>query len=466
MQIKQKCTVGIVLFCLMMFLMLCCGMAQSHAVFAEEAVETATGVTTLDTDYGWVSADGTWRYYDTNGEAVVGVQEIDGQWYLFDYEGELKTGWRTVNGVRRYYDPATHEILTSWIAVNGYRYYADAENGKYTGEFTDENGITYLLREDGTQALGLCTLSDGSVSYYETDGTPITGFFQIKNSIYYFDENYHMVTGWYVIDNQTYYFSSSGAMRTGFQTIDGTTYYFNSSGVMQTGFQTISGSTYYFNSSGVMLTGCQTISGNLYYFYSTGVLLVNDEVEIDGTTYTADNNGVLTVYSGYTAIMGTARATVEQMQAYILSVNPDVAQSVLDMIPYYISEGEAEGIRGDIAFAMSCLETGNFTFSGSAVTLSQNNFCGLGVTYNGSKGCSFDTPQLGIRAQIQHLKAYASTDALNLDVVDPRFSYVTRGCAPYVEWLGQQENPNGYGWASGANYGSKILSILKAILSM
>ena len=167
---------------------------------------------------------------------------------------------------------------------------------------------------------------------------------------------------------------------------------------------------------------------------------------------------------GYTKIMGNAVATAEQMKAYLKAKNPGVAQSVLDMVPLYLSEGKAEGVRGDIAFAQSCLETGNFTFSGSAVTLSQNNFCGMGVTSNGMKGNSFGTPQLGIRAQVQHLKAYASTDALKNACIDPRFRYVTRGCAEYVEWLGQKENPAGKGWAAGAGYGGKILSILKGIL--
>ena len=166
-----------------------------------------------------------------------------------------------------------------------------------------------------------------------------------------------------------------------------------------------------------------------------------------------------------TAIMGKAVATADQMKSYLKKKNPSVPQSVLDMIPLYLSEGEAEGVRGDIAFAQSCLETGNFTFSGSAVTLSQNNFCGLGVTQRGKTGLSFDTPQLGIRAQIQHLKAYASTDKLRNERIDPRFRYVTRGCAPYVEWLGQKENPQGKGWAAGEKYGEKILSILKAIVS-
>ncbi len=166
-----------------------------------------------------------------------------------------------------------------------------------------------------------------------------------------------------------------------------------------------------------------------------------------------------------TAIMGKAAATAEQMKSYLKKKNPAVPQSVLDMIPMYLSEGEAEGVRGDIAFAQSCLETGNFTFSGSAVTLPQNNFCGLGVTQRGRAGLSFDTPQLGIRAQIQHLKAYASTDKLRNALIDPRFRYVTRGCAPYTEWLGQKENPQGKGWAAGEKYGEKILSILKAIVS-
>lgn len=168
--------------------------------------------------------------------------------------------------------------------------------------------------------------------------------------------------------------------------------------------------------------------------------------------------------SGKTAILGTSVATVDQMRAYIRKVNPNVPRSVLDMIPAYLSEGAAEGVRGDIAFAQSCLETGNFAFAGSAVTLDQNNFCGMGVTSNGVKGNSFRTPQEGIRAQIQHLSAYAGGTLKNA-VVDPRYKYVAKGCAKYVEWLGQKENPTGRGWAAGAGYGAKILRILDAVVA-
>lgn len=164
-------------------------------------------------------------------------------------------------------------------------------------------------------------------------------------------------------------------------------------------------------------------------------------------------------------IMGIPQASIEQMKVYIKKVNPQVSDSVTKMISLYITEGTAEGVRGDIAFAQSCLETGNFTFSGSAVTLDQNNFCGLGVNVTGKKGCSFKTAKEGIRAQIQHLQAYACTDGLKQKCIDPRYTYVSRGCAEYVEHLGIQENPKGQGWAAGKNYGAQIIEILNAILS-
>lgn len=169
-----------------------------------------------------------------------------------------------------------------------------------------------------------------------------------------------------------------------------------------------------------------------------------------------------------TPIMGKSTATVEQMRAFIKAINPDVDQRIIDMIPYYLSEGEAEGVRGDLAFAQSCVETGYFKFektgTGSVVTIDDNNFCGLGVTQLGIHGCIFNTPQEGIRAQIQHLKAYGSTLPLNGAQIDPRFGYVQRGCAEYWEWLGMQENPQGKGWAGGYNYGPTILDIYYRIL--
>ena len=166
----------------------------------------------------------------------------------------------------------------------------------------------------------------------------------------------------------------------------------------------------------------------------------------------------------YTMIVGKSKATAEQIAAYIRSKNPEMAMYAAGIAKLYIKEGEAEGVRGDVAAAQAMLETGNLAFKGSAVTFDQFNFCGMGVTANGMKGNSFASIEEGIRAQIQHLKAYATEEALKQACVDPRFKYVQRGCAMFVEWLGIQENPNGKGWAAGANYGTKILAILASIL--
>ena len=165
-------------------------------------------------------------------------------------------------------------------------------------------------------------------------------------------------------------------------------------------------------------------------------------------------------------IIGKSECTASQMAQYLISKNPNSRPWALEYAKLYIEEGEAEGVRGDGAWYQSCKETGNFKFdSGTAVTFDQNNFCGLGVTKKGMKGHSFETPRLGIRAQIQHLKAYASTEVLQQECVDTRYGYVVKGCAPYVEWLGQQENPDGYGWATAENYGYSIVEMIYSLRS-
>ena len=211
--------------------------------------------------------------------------------------------------------------------------------------------------------------------------------------------------------------------------------------------------------------GIASNHGDVEHLWSQfGLSMAQFRRDIQAAMEAGGENAPISGAETYTAIMGKAAAGAGQMAACLKERNPSVEKAVLDMIPLFLSEGEAEGVRGDIAFAQSCLETGYFTFSGSAVTPGQNNFCGMGVTGNGMRGDSFDTPRLGIRAQVQHLKAYASMEALKNPCIDPRFRYISRGCAPYVEWLGIQENPQKKGWAAGAGYGGKILSILNEVL--
>ena len=104
------------------------------------------------------------------------------------------------------------------------------------------------------------------------------------------------------------------------------------------------------------------------------------------------------------------------------------------------------------------METGFLKFGGD-VKKDQYNFAGIGAVGGGASGAKFDSIRIGIRAHVQHLKAYASKEALKQSVVDPRFQYVKRGSAEYVQWLGQKENPNGYGWATAPNYGNNIVKL-------
>lgn len=171
-----------------------------------------------------------------------------------------------------------------------------------------------------------------------------------------------------------------------------------------------------------------------------------------------------------TAIMGKAQATAQQMALFCRSKNstPQLTSCSLEQLAeMFIEEGEAEGVRGDVAFAQSLHETGYFKFGG-IVLPTQNNYAGIGALNGNATGqaVSFPDPRTGVRAQIQHLKAYASTEALANECVDPRFSLVARGVAPYVEWLGAADNPQGCGWAvPGAGYGANIVKLLGQIMA-
>lgn len=135
----------------------------------------------------------------------------------------------------------------------------------------------------------------------------------------------------------------------------------------------------------------------------------------------------------------------------------------LDIIQVYYEAEEHYGIRADIALVQSMLETNDFKYTGR-VPRSSNNFGGLGAIDSDKQAYAiFPNHFLGAVAEMQHLYAYADATADPEKVfpgwalVDPRFKYVTKGSAEYVEWLGQKENPNGKGWAAGKNYGINIM---------
>ena len=165
-----------------------------------------------------------------------------------------------------------------------------------------------------------------------------------------------------------------------------------------------------------------------------------------------------------TEIMGDNGTTVAQMVAYYNSratypsyyADSD-APTIEVFCQMYLEECEAEGVKAEIAFCQAMKETGFLKYGGK-VTIDQYNFAGLGAEDGGGVIATFATVRDGIRAHVQHLKAYGSTEDLVNECVDPRFKLVTRGSAKYVEWLGINENPNGVGWATAEKYGYTLIS--------
>lgn len=193
------------------------------------------------------------------------------------------------------------------------------------------------------------------------------------------------------------------------------------------------------------------------------------EQAADGKNQTAAEE---TIADGQYPIMGESPVTVQEMVDYFNSSGKEYpaeqlskggADSIETFCQMYYDEASAEGVRPEVAFAQTMKETGFLQYGGDA-SIEQFNFAGLGTTGGGVPGNSYPDVRTGIRAQIQHLKAYATSDPLNRECVDDRYEYVKKGAAPYVEWLGQQENPEGLGWATGDNYGYDIVNMIKDMM--
>lgn len=149
----------------------------------------------------------------------------------------------------------------------------------------------------------------------------------------------------------------------------------------------------------------------------------------------------------------------------------EIAKTFFKLAPKY-------GIDPLMAISQSILETGWFKYENSAVTADQHNYCGLGVVSTGVKGNSFSTIADGVTAQLQHLFAYGCKESLpgNEAILDPRFSLVTRGVAPYWQQLAGRWACPGYtkskyatpaeAMAAGDTYGQKIRDIYERICAV
>ena len=162
-----------------------------------------------------------------------------------------------------------------------------------------------------------------------------------------------------------------------------------------------------------------------------------------------------------TPIMGKSAASVSSMVSLYNSTGhtyPTIyaskgAATINDFCQIVLEEANAEGVKAEILFAQAMYETGWLQFGGS-VKAEQCNFGGIGAINTSAAGVAFDNVRIGLRAQAQHLKAYASFETLNNACVDPRFHKVDRGVAPCLEDLDGR-------WAvPGVGYGKRIALIV------
>ena len=365
--------------------------------------------------------------------------------------------------------------------------------GLSKGKWVDtENGRMYQFG-DGTYARNQQIVLSGTVNqrcfYFDENGYLVKGIFQNKNNKvwYYADEETGGIrteAGFVTWKGNRYYVTPGGAVAFNQQVvIDGKVnqrcFYFGENGQLVKGiFQNKNNKVWYYadEETGGIRTeaGFVTWKGNKYYVTPGGAIAVNQQIKFKDTIYSFDSSGKLFKEEQIgTLISGESEASIDAMADFYKKSNKKYPQEIYaskgatnieEFCQIYDEEATAEGIRAEVAFCQAMKETGWLQFGGD-VKASQCNFAGIGATGGGVSGASFKDVRTGVRAQIQHLKAYANTLPLNNACVDPRFKYVKRGSAPYVEWLGKNANPNGVGWAPAANYGTSIVQMMNKLLS-
>jgi hypothetical protein len=149
------------------------------------------------------------------------------------------------------------------------------------------------------------------------------------------------------------------------------------------------------------------------------------------------------------ALIGLPRLNAEDLAGWFEAgpYQPRTTTPIIDYATWFIKDGRAEGIRGDIAFAQAVLETGGFANTDSVVA---NNFSGIGHYDNAPLGFIFPSPRAGVLAQIQLLKGYAIKGPKYANpLVDKRLRGPA-GCCPTWGDLTTV-------WATDPTYGPKVM---------
>ena len=463
---------------------------------------------------GFLTLNGKTYYLQSSGAMKTGWQKISNTWYYFDSSGAMvSNGWRWINSKCYYFDKNGKMAADTWIG----EYYVDASGAwvkdkqKETDKWIQSSGRWWYRHADGSYTRSEWEYIGGKWYYFDQNGWMVTGWQKVKGSWYYMESNGARVAdGWKWINNKCYYFDKNGKMaadtwidgsyvdasgvwikdkkqepengtKTGWVQYSGHWMYYNTDGsYVKSNWKSVNSIWYYFDQNGWMVTGWMTLSSGKYYLNPTknsdGVegAMLKGYKQIDGKWYylrSGESPEGSLRYEGVTSIMGTSAMgtnktiVVNKMVKMFQKSGKNYptqaltkgnAPTIEAFCQIVYDEAVIEGIKPEVVFGQAMNETGYLQFGGD-VKIEQFNFAGLGASGGGIAGESFKSVAEGIRAQVQHLKGYASTEALKQTCVDNRYKWVTKGCAPYVEWLGQKENLNGKGWATSKNYGMNLM---------
>lgn len=431
---------------------------------------------------GLVYNAGNW-FYIQNGYLnwnTTTLVKYNGRWYGvrngyvdWNYSGILRLGgsyYYVSNGILNWNYTGLAKNKTGWFYV---------KNGKVDFSKTGlvYNAGNWFYVQNGFLNWKTCTLAqNGGVWYGVHNGYvdwSYSGIIRLGGSYYYVSNgilNWKYTglakndTGWFYVKNGKVDFSKTGLVYNAgnwFWITKGFLNW-NSNGVVPYAndwFCIRNGRIdWSYTGLAVGITGTWYIKNGIVDFSYNGPAVLNGDEYI--------------VYGGHasvkgTSIMGTSSTSVEQMvkyynahAAYPAFYAGTDAPTIEAFCQIYMEECAAEGVKAEVAFCQAMNETGFLKFGGQ-VSITQYNFAGMGATDDGAAGASFPNVRTGVRAQVQHLKGYASTNALNNACVDPRFAYLSksRGCAPIVEWLGINENPAKKGWATSVNYGYNLRNL-------
>lgn len=281
---------------------------------------------------GLYMQDGIAYVRDAQGFVNVGLIDIDGYTYCAGEDGRVLYGWQKVDGVKRYFDPVTGQMLKDGVYfVEGYGYGFDSKGTPLSGWQTYEDGPRYFSEYSGAMMTGDKTI-EGMKYYFEEDGAAYSGYRQIDDKTYYYSVSDNaLYTGWLQDGDDYFYYDEDGVRAEGICDIDEKTYFFEEDGQMYSGWK----GDYYFTAEGPMATDFVEINGKIYYFKDDGLRYVEAGWQtINGKRYLFDGNGLVTetadvvtinqtIYSvnnGGNATMTGSIITPDNLDSYLLGI--------------------------------------------------------------------------------------------------------------------------------------------------